>query len=83
MHLPAHWYKVRSPFVGEDLRVMKSREPESGPEEIAARRDAALLRALSTPHKKQADMKKGKRGSAPADPRRGLSEEADKSDQGK
>lgn len=27
--------------------------------EIAARRDAALLRALSTPHKKQADMKKG------------------------
>ena len=28
--------------------------------EIEARRDAALLRALSTPHKKQADMKVGK-----------------------
>lgn len=29
-------------------------------EEIGKRRDAALLRALSTPHKKQADMKVGK-----------------------
>lgn len=28
--------------------------------EIARRRDAALLRALSMPHKKQADMKIGK-----------------------
>src|SRR3569833_125052 len=28
--------------------------------EIAKRRDAALLRALSTPHKKQAEMKKGR-----------------------
>lgn len=28
-------------------------------EEVAHRRDAALLRALSTPHKKQADMKLG------------------------
>jgi hypothetical protein len=33
--------------------------------EIEKRRDTALLRALSTPHKKQADMKKGaKNGSA-------------------
>jgi len=30
--------------------------------EIARRRDAALLKALSTPHKKQADMRVGKRG---------------------
>ena len=29
-------------------------------EEAAKRRDAALLRALSTPHKKQVDMKIGK-----------------------
>jgi hypothetical protein len=29
-------------------------------EETARRRDAALLNALSTPHKKQADMKTGK-----------------------
>jgi len=28
--------------------------------EIAKRRDAALLRALGIPHKKQADMKVGK-----------------------
>jgi hypothetical protein len=28
--------------------------------EIARRRDAALLKALSTPHKKQADMKMGR-----------------------
>jgi hypothetical protein len=30
-------------------------------EEIARLRDAALLKALSTPHKKQSDMKMGKR----------------------
>jgi hypothetical protein len=30
-------------------------------DEVARRRDAALLRALSTPHKRQADMKIGKR----------------------
>ena len=37
--------------------------------QIAQRRDAALLRALSTPHKKQADMKmgRGKKG----DPHKG------------
>ncbi len=29
-------------------------------EETAQRRDAALLRALSTPHKRQAEMKVGK-----------------------
>jgi hypothetical protein len=29
--------------------------------EIERRRDAALLRALSTPHKRQAEMKIGKR----------------------
>jgi len=29
-------------------------------EETARRRDAALLRALSTPHKRQAEMKVGK-----------------------
>jgi len=29
--------------------------------EIERRRDAALLRALSTPHKRQSDMKLGKR----------------------
>ena len=38
-------------------------------EEIAKRRDAALLRALSTPHKKQAVMKKGKRGTTETAPR--------------
>ena len=31
-----------------------------GEEETARRRDAALLRALSTPHKRQAEMKVGK-----------------------
>jgi hypothetical protein len=41
---------------------------------IAARRDAALLRALSTPHKRQVDMKLGKPqkaaldGSMPSEP---------------
>jgi len=30
-------------------------------QEIAQRRDAALLRALTTPHKKQKEMKLGKR----------------------
>jgi hypothetical protein len=33
-------------------------------EETARRRDAALLRALSTPHKKQADLKLGKKGTS-------------------
>jgi hypothetical protein len=41
-----------------------SRNIEPGDElsenETARRRDAALLRALSTPHKKQKDMKVGK-----------------------
>jgi hypothetical protein len=31
-------------------------------EEIVQRRDAALLRALSTPHKRQAEMKVGSKG---------------------
>lgn len=42
-------------------------------DEIAARRDAALLRALSTPHKKQADMKIGRskpKGSDGASPKK-------------
>ena len=30
-------------------------------EEVARRRDAALLRALSTPHKRQSEMKLGRR----------------------
>ena len=34
-------------------------EKELSESEVAKRRDAALLRALSTPHKKQADMKVG------------------------
>lgn len=41
---------------------MKEKSDQELPEsEIERRRDAALLRALSTPHKKQADMKTGKR----------------------
>jgi hypothetical protein len=35
--------------------------PNRGEKEIASRRDAALLRALSTPHKRQKEMKVGKR----------------------
>jgi hypothetical protein len=34
--------------------------------EIAKRRDTALLRALSTPHKKQADMKVGRKAKGDA-----------------
>lgn len=37
----------------------KGREPTES--EIERRRDAALLRALSTPHKRQKEMKVGKR----------------------
>ena len=33
-------------------------------QQIERRRDAALLRALSTPHKRQAEMKVGKRAPA-------------------
>ena len=33
---------------------------ELSEQEIARRRDAALLRALSTPHKRQSEMKIGK-----------------------
>ena len=36
--------------------------PNRGEKEIASRRDAALLRALSTPHKRQKEMKVGKPG---------------------
>jgi hypothetical protein len=44
--------------------------------EVNRRRDAALLRALSTPHKRQKEMKIGKHSSVktergPEDPRRG------------
>jgi hypothetical protein len=45
--------------------------PPSAPEEhysekeAAQRRDAALLRALSTPHKRQAEMKVGKSDASP------------------
>jgi hypothetical protein len=42
---------------------MKKSHPEKAfedDEEIAARRDAALLRALSTPHKRHSEMKIGK-----------------------
>jgi hypothetical protein len=58
----------------------KEAEPEvyNDAEEVSARRDAALLRALSTPHKKQSDMKK--RG--PLSPRRGSGEKTDKGDKG-
>jgi hypothetical protein len=37
---------------------------ERDPEETARRRDAALLRALNTPHKRQAEMRVGKTRSA-------------------
>jgi len=48
------WSLYESLMSNDDL-------PES---EVVKRRDAALLRALSTPHKKQADMKvgRGKKG---------------------
>jgi hypothetical protein len=36
------------------------REPEFGEAEAARRAEAALLRALSTPHKRQSEMKIGK-----------------------
>jgi hypothetical protein len=35
--------------------------------EVARRRDAALLKALSTPHKKQTDMKLGKKRTPKSD----------------
>jgi hypothetical protein len=38
---------------------------ELSAEEVAHRRDAALLRALSTPHKRQKEMKIGKRSIDP------------------
>jgi hypothetical protein len=40
---------------------MGTDEEKNTGDEIAARRDAALLRALSTPHKRQKEMKVGKR----------------------
>jgi hypothetical protein len=48
-------------------------------EETAARRDAALLRALSTPHKKQSELKIGKRQkvSSPAQTASDASRQAD------
>jgi hypothetical protein len=45
---------------------------ELSAEEVAHRRDAALLRALSTPHKRQKDMKMG------AKPNRGSRSEKDR-----
>ena len=41
-------------------RDVKRLSEEYDEEEIARRRDEALLRALSTPHKKQSEMKLGK-----------------------
>ena len=41
---------------------------EDTEDKVAARRDAALLRALSTPHKRQKEMKTGKRQSVASDP---------------
>jgi hypothetical protein len=38
-------------FIGSD---------EIPPDEVGKRRDAALLRALSTPHKRQSEMKIGR-----------------------
>jgi len=48
-----------------EVDVLSMKPPHSEDEsfdenETARRRDAALLRALSTPHKKQADMKMGR-----------------------
>ena len=45
-------------------REPKSSEAVVSDEETALRRDAALLRALSTPHKRQKEMKLGKRKKA-------------------
>jgi hypothetical protein len=41
--------------------MVKNEKHDTVLEEIERRRDAALLRALSTPHKRQKDMKIGKR----------------------
>jgi hypothetical protein len=40
--------------------LKKDQSEQFGEEEIERRRDAALLRALNTPHKKQSEMKIGK-----------------------
>ena len=40
--------------------MIDPKDEEFSEEETARRRDAALFRALSTPHKRQADMKVGK-----------------------
>ena len=45
----------------------KNEIDEFSDEETARRRDAALLRALGTPHKKQSEMKIGKKGRQPAE----------------
>ena len=45
--------------------VDDEKQPDMNTEEIERRRDRALLRALSTPHKKQSEMKLGKQRSAP------------------
>jgi hypothetical protein len=56
-------------------------------EEIARRRDEALLRALSTPHKPHSAMKLGrrtaKREPSKPSPRRASQEKADKPSNGK
>jgi hypothetical protein len=41
--------------------MMESPDEARSEDEIERRRDAALLRALSTPHKKQSEMKIGGR----------------------
>jgi hypothetical protein len=43
------------------MDIKQKRNDELSDKEIANRRDAALLRALSTPHKRQTEMKVGKR----------------------
>ena len=40
--------------------MVGTEKDELSDEEIARRRDAALLRALNTPHKRQAEMKIGR-----------------------
>jgi hypothetical protein len=45
-------------------------EEQCGDAETARRRDAALLRALSTPHKKQKEMKVGREAKSSLSPKK-------------
>jgi hypothetical protein len=59
-----------------DEKGLTSLESSYGEEETSRRRDAALLRALSMPHKRQREMKVGKRKSrrdAPDEPEKSSS----------